>query len=323
MATLFPQQTLEVDSRREFINRTGKLKFKKVRAEAIILIAFVAFALLLPLWQRILGFDPYFGDVLALNLESEAEPLGRFGGISFDHPLGIEPQTGRDVLLRLSQGIRTSIGIALAAAILSAVIGTAVGVVSGYFGGWIDNLLNRITEIILSIPLIFFALAAVPVMQTFLILGDGSATNLQRIPILIFILSLFGWPEIARVIRSEVKVLKGADFVSSARISGGNAKYITRIHLLPHIWTPVAVISLTNLISFIKVEASLSLLGSGVIEPLSSWGTMIALTPQYIVTSPTYVAIVGLSLLIFVYVLTRFADRIIREIRREPSSFPD
>ncbi len=286
------------------------------------LAGFVLFALLLPLWQRLLGFDTNYSDIFALNLESQAEPLGRFGGISFAHPLGVEPQTGRDIFLRLSQGVRTSVGISIAAVFGAAIVGALVGVVSGYLGGWIDNVLNRIIEVVLSIPLIFFALAAVPVMQAWLTIGDLAGTNLQRIPILIFILTLFGWPEVARVIRSEVRVLKESDYIRAAKISGGRTSYIARKHLLPHIWTPVAVISLTNLIAFIKIEASLTLLGSGVIEPLSSWGTMIALTPQYIASSPAYVVIVGLALLLFVFVLTRFADHNIRLIRREPSAFP-
>lgn len=292
------------------------------RPETIVLMGFIIFALLLPVWQRILGFDTNYSDIFALNLESQAEPLGKFGGISFAHPLGVEPQTGRDILLRLSQGIRTSVGISSVAVIGAAIVGLIVGVISGYFGGWIDNVLNRIIEVVLSIPLIFFALAAVPVMQAWLTIGDLAGTNFQRIPILIFILSLFGWPEVARIIRSEVKVLKDTDFIRAAIVSGGKSPYIIVKHLLPHIWPPVAVVSLTNLIAFIKIEASLTLLGSGVIEPLSSWGTMIALTPQYIASSPTYVAIVGLSLLLFVFVLTRFADRVIQNIRREPSEFP-
>lgn len=298
------------------------MKIRWLRPETIVLAGFILFALLLPLWQKILGFDTNYSDIFALNLESQAEPLGRFGGISFAHPLGVEPQTGRDIFLRLSQGIRTSVGISITAVIGSAMVGLIIGVISGYFGGWIDNVLNRMIEVVLSIPLIFFALAAVPVMQAWLTIGDLSGTNLQRIPILIFILSLFGWPEVARIIRSEVKVLKESDFIRAAKISGGRTRYITIKHLLPHIWTPIAVISLTNLIAFVKIEASLTLLGAGVIEPLSSWGTMIALTPQYIASSPTYVAVVGLSLLLFVFVLTRFADQIIRHIRREPSGFP-
>lgn len=286
------------------------------------MLGYFGFALLLPLWQRILGFDSNYADILALNLESEAEPIGSFGGISFAHPLGVEPQTGRDVMLRLAEGIRTSIGISLAATIGAIVIGVIVGILSGYFGGWIDNLLNRIIDVILSIPLIFFALAAVPVMQAWLVIGDMAGTNLQRIPILIFIMSLFGWPEVARLARSEVKLLKQTDFIAAAKLSGAKLSYLTQTHLMPHLWPQVAVLSLINFVSFIKIEASLSLLGSGVIEPLSSWGTMISLTPQYISGSPTYVTIVGVSLLLFVYVLTRLSDQSIGYIRREPTDFP-
>lgn len=286
------------------------------------MLGYLLFALLLPLWQRLLGFDANYSDILALNLESEAEPLGAFGGISWTHPLGVEPQTGRDVMLRLAEGIRTSVGISLAATIGAIVIGVIVGILSGYFGGWLDNLLNRIIDVILSIPLIFFALAAVPVMQAWLVIGDMAGTNMQRIPILIFIMSLFGWPEVARVVRSEVKLLKQTDFIAAAKLSGAKLSYLTRIHLIPHIWPPVAVLSLINFVSFIKIEASLSLLGSGVIEPLSSWGTIIAVTPQYISGSPTYVTIVGVSLLLFVYVLTRLSDQSIGYIRREPTDFP-
>jgi peptide/nickel transport system permease protein len=298
------------------------MKTNWLRPDIIILIGYSFFALFLPVWQHIMGFDSNYSDILALNLESGAEPLGRFGGISFMHPLGVEPQTGRDVMLRLAEGIRTSVGISLAATIGAILIGVLVGVLSGYFGGWLDNVLNRTIDVILSIPLIFFALAAVPVMQAWLAIGGMAGTNLQRIPILVFILSLFGWPQVARVVRSEVKLYKDTDYVLSARVSGAQFSYITRVHLLPHVWPQVSILSLINFISFIKIEASLSLLGSGVIEPLSSWGAMIALTPQYMASSPTYVTIVGVSFLLFVYVLTRLSDQLVGRNIQKPTEFP-
>jgi peptide/nickel transport system permease protein len=269
----------------------------------------------------LLGFDTNFGDLDALNLVSEAEPLGVFGGISWDHPLGVEPQTGRDILLRLSEGIRTSVLISFSATIGALLVGLTVGLLSGFFSGWIDNILSRIVDIVLSIPTIFFALAAVPVMQTWLAINGEVATNSQRIPILIVIMSLFGWPEVARIVRSEIKLLRKSDFVLSAQLSGGKIGYISTKHFFPHIWLPVVIIALINFISFIKIEASLSLLGSGVIEPLSSWGTMIALAPQYVSSSPSYVVIVAISVLIFVVALTALVDRSIEYIRREPLGF--
>lgn len=300
----------------------AEVKFGVSRAAAMVTIGYLAFALLLPFWQFLLGFDTNYGDLDALNLASEAEPLGSFGGISWQHPLGVEPQTGRDILLRLSAGIRTSIAISAAAVIGSLALGLLVGVIAGYFGGWLDNLLNRVIDVVLSIPTVFFALAAVPLMQTWFAINDQMATNSQRIPILIILFSLFGWPEVARIVRSEIKLLRKSDFVVSAQLSGGKIGYIAVKHLSPHIWLPVVVMSLVNFITFIKIEASLTLLGSGVIEPLSSWGTMIALAPQYIGSSPSYVVIIALSILIFVVALTRLVDQIIGYVRREPQVSP-
>jgi peptide/nickel transport system permease protein len=298
------------------------VKFGVSRIAAIVVLGYLVFALLQPLWQFILGFDANYGDISALDLASEAEPLGALGGISWQHPLGVEPQTGRDILLRLSAGIRTSAFISLAAVVGSLILGVTVGVIAGYSGGWIDNVLNRLIDVVLSIPAVFFALAAVPVMQTWIAINNQVATNSQRIPILIFIMSLFGWPEVARVVRSEIKLLRKSDFVVSAQLSGGRLGYISTKHLYPHIWLPVALIGLVNFITFIKIEASLSLLGSGVIEPLASWGTMISLAPQYISSSPTYVVIIAVSVLIFVSALTRLVDLSIGLIRREPLASP-
>lgn len=275
-----------------------------------------SFALLTPLWQVILNTDPYQTDLSALDFAGNADPVGSFGGMSFAHPLGVEPQTGRDVLLRLSSGMRTSILISLAAAFLSALIGVTVGLISGYFGGRLDNILNRVIDVLVSIPLIFFALAAVPVMQIWLSIGNFDGTNLQRIPILIIILSLFGWPDFARVVRSEVKVVTKSDYVSAALVAGAKNRYVIARHLLPQVQSTIMAIFLISFVSFIKIEASLTLLGAGVIEPLSSWGTMISLAPQYIVSSPTYVAIVAISLICFTYATTRLVDEISQRNQR-------
>jgi len=112
-------------------------------------------------------------------------PNGAFGGISLAHPLGVEPETGRDVLARIVDGAQYSLLIAFLATLLAVTIGTFFGVVAGYFGGWLDSLIARAMDVFLAFPLLVFALALAGVIPN---TGFGLSGNSLRIAVLIFVI---------------------------------------------------------------------------------------------------------------------------------------
>src|SRR4029078_12152397 len=114
-------------------------------------------AIFAPLITSVVGGPP--NDYHAELVDPALGPYGTFGGMRWEHPMGGEPITGRDIFSRVVYGTRVSLLIALAATAVSVVIGTVVGVVSGFFGGWIDSILSRLMDMFLAFPILVFALA--------------------------------------------------------------------------------------------------------------------------------------------------------------------
>jgi peptide/nickel transport system permease protein len=204
----------------------------------------------------------------------DPEPLGRVDlgrtflppiwseGGTWRHPLGTD-QLGRDVFTRLAYGARLSLLVAVTAAGLSAIVGTAVGLLTGYFEGWIDVVASRVIEAQLSLPLILVALA--------LVVGFGAS-----VPTLIAAIAISTWVPYARVVRSEVLVLRRSDFVALSIVTGLRPPTILWRHVLPNVLPSVIVLASQSFGQAIIYEASLSYLGLAVQPPGVSWGLMIA-----------------------------------------------
>ena len=141
----------------------------------------------------------------------------RFGGISWDHLMGVEPVNGRDIFSRIVYGARISLLIAFLATLLSVAIGTTLGIIAGFLGGWADTLISRLMDVFLAFPLLVFAIALAGVFpdQAF-----GLQGNQLRIALLIFIIGFFNWPYIGRIIRGQTLSLREREFVDSARSLG-------------------------------------------------------------------------------------------------------
>jgi len=169
----------------------------------------------------------------------------------------------RDLLSRLLHGARISLAVATASVALSATIGVAVGAAAGEAGGALDAVAMRITDVFLSIPRLVLLLAA-------------SAFVGRSPAVLVAFLGATGWMGAARLVRSEVRVLREREFVLAARGLGLSRAQVLLRHVLPNA-LPAAVVSATlGLGGALLSEATLSFLGFGVAEPLASWGAMIA-----------------------------------------------
>src|SRR5216683_1081760 len=165
-------------------------------------------------------------------------PKGAFGGISLAHPLGVEPENGRDVLARIVDGAQYSMLIAFLAAVLAVGIGTFFGVIAGYFGGWVDSLIARAMDVFLAFPLLVFALALAGVIPSS---GFGLSGNTLRIAVLIFVIGFFNWPYMGRIIRGQTLSLREREFVDAARSLGARGPYILFRELLPNLVAPILV----------------------------------------------------------------------------------
>jgi peptide/nickel transport system permease protein len=199
---------------------------------------------------------------------------------SSQHWFGTD-ELGRDQLTEILYAGQLSLKIGFAVAIVSTFIGVMFGAIAGFFGKWVDNLLMRITDLVLIVPallILALLLSYVRVHKQFLWwhLGDKFlfwTVNIDT-PIIV-ILALVGWTYIARVVRGQVLSIKEKEFVEAARAAGASNSRIIVRHILPNTISTIMVNMTLAIAAAIVTESTLSFLGFGVQLPLNSWGRML------------------------------------------------
>ncbi|MCX4764764.1 ABC transporter permease [Streptomyces sp. NBC_01275] len=290
-------------------------RFKRDRAgviSAFIVIFFFVIALAAPLIAKLYGKDPYttYASQRPELLNAFSYPSGPNGGMSSEFWFGIEPQLGRDVFTFLLYGIRTSLGIAVAATLLTTVLGVIVGITAGYLGGRTDYLVGRIIDILLSFPSTLFFIAFMPVVYGLFVAADEDVPTSLRATCLILVLSAFGWASIARLLRGQVLGLREREFVEAAKITGASPRRIVFKELLPNLWTPIIIQSTLMLPAYVTAEAGLAFLGVGIIDPTPDWGVMIQRGAQFYTEDITFMLFPGLSMVIFVLAFNLLGDSV-------------
>ena len=282
-------------------------RFKKdkvaVAGGVIVVLLILVAALSRPI-QAIFGLDP---DAFHQNLidANTSLPTGGWGGMSWDHPLGVDPQFGRDVATRILEGSWVSLVVAFGATILSNVIGTILGVVAGYYGGRVDSIISRLMDTFLAFPLLLFAIAISATLQ-------GGAFGLNGLPlhlsVLIFVIGFFNWPYLGRIVRGQTLALREREFVDASRGMGAKAPYILFRELLPNLVGPIIVYSTLLIPTNILFEASLSFLGVGIQPPQASWGGMLRDAVTYYEVDPAYMIVPGLAIFVTVLAFNLLGD---------------
>jgi peptide/nickel transport system permease protein len=266
------------------------LRHRAAVASAALLIVLALLSLSAPLIEQALGIDAG-----AVSL------LDRFGPPSAEHPLGTD-ELGRDVLIRLLQGGQVSLFVGLTAALAAAVIGTAVGLSAGFFGGRLDALLMRLTDGVISLPLLplLIVLAAVDLTKLGIPAGlaQSEQASLYRI---IVIVALGGWTTVARLVRGATLSVRQREFVRAATALGAGNLRLMIVHILPNVASPIVVATTLSIGNIILLESVLSFLGLGIQPPLPSWGNMLTNAQELIWSAPQLAIYPGL--LIFLTVI--------------------
>jgi peptide/nickel transport system permease protein len=206
---------------------------------------------------------------------------------SLVHPFGTD-YVGRDILSRVIYGAQFSLKIAILAEAMGLAIGTVLGLITGFYGGWIDTLVMRLVDIFMAFPLLIIAIALAAALGP----GEGN------LPVA---LGLVIWPLVARLVRSQVLMIRETEYIAAARVVGVSDMGIMFRHILPNILTPLVVYGTLGLANIILQEAALSFLGLGSTEQSTpSWGRMLSDARSYILSAWWMPFYPGLAILLTV-----------------------
>lgn len=279
----------------------------------------VAFVLAAPLWasdvahtgpneSHTLGKVEVGGEVREV-VNPEGKPIGpqwlEAGGRFF---LGADGRLGRDEMVRLMYGGRTSLAIGFAAAAITTLLGTLLGLLAGYYGGWPDTLIARAMDVIWAFPVTLLAISlglvlAVGGLQIGPLHLSGSS-----IWITILVIGFVYVPYMARPIRGEVLALREKEFVEAAEAQGAGPVRIMFGELLPNLSSTIIVFFALNIANAMLLEALLSFLGVGVQPPNGSWGTMLNGGLDLLTSAPMLTFLPGTMILLTVLAVNVFGD---------------
>ncbi len=246
---------------------------------------------------------------LALGVDAETANLfNRFAPPGAAHPLGTDA-LGRDVLARLLYGGRVSLIVGLSAAVFAAIIGTAIGILAGYFGGRLDAFLMRLTDGVISLPMLplLIVLAAVDLEKLGLpeSIARSEDVSLYRI---VVIIALFGWTTVARLVRAETLAIRAREFVTAASAMGAGPWRVMAMHILPNAVSPIIVATTLSIGNIILFESVLSFLGLGIQPPVASWGNMLTNAQELIWSNPSLAIWPGVAIFVTVIAFNVLGD---------------
>jgi len=240
------------------------------------------------------------------GLDRQGNPVGP----SSFFPLGTD-RLGRDYLSRLLHGARTSLIVGVGANLIATTIGVLVGAVAAFAGTVrlrfrirgrrrglsipVESLLMRLTDAILSFPVLLFAIALVAILR-------------PSLPLVIIVIAAVLWTTIARVVYGRAVVVREAEFITAARAVGVRPSRILVRHVMPHLVSLIVVYATLGIASTIQFEAALSFLGVGVPVPAASWGNMISDNLGYYQTDPRLVFLPGLAIMVTILSFNLLGD---------------
>jgi peptide/nickel transport system permease protein len=253
-------------------------RFRRDRL-AMLGLATILLLLFLGLFAPVISpYDPNEQFFEGLTLEGSPLPPGERFWFGTD-------TNGRDQFSRLLFGARTSLLIGIIANGIAVIIGSFLGVTAGYLRGTAGAAIMRLTDLMMAFPPLLLAIALAAILK-------------PGLAIIIVVIALVNWVQIARVIYSETVALAERDYIEAARALGAGPLRILFRHLLPHLVPTITVYATLGIATTVLLEAMLSFLGRGVQPPTPAWGMMIFESQSYFLNAPWLVFIPGAAILI-------------------------
>ena len=249
------------------------LRFRKDKA-ALIGLGFVIFLILVALCAPLISRYVAHHGPSELFQKTRTTELGLPLGPTKEFWFGSDT-LGRDAFVRTVYGTRTSLIVALFATGASLVIGITLGMIAGFMGGWVDTLISRVIDVVLSMPLLIFAIG-IAAACTATEQGCLGGVIKPGLALVIFIIALFGWTYPARLIRGQTLSLREREFVEASRSLGASNRRIMFREVLPNLMAPIIIYGTLLIPANILFESYLSFLGLGVPGSIPSWGKMIS-----------------------------------------------
>lgn len=263
---------------KEIVQRFCRKKMSVVAGVMLILIiAACAFA---PLYVHV--------DPLKQNL------FNTYARPSAEHLLGTD-NLGRDILVRLLYGGRSSLAISFSGVLSGTAVGVILGVIAGYFGGIADTLISRLIDVLLAFPGLLLAIVVVA------ILGPGESNTVVAI-------AIFSIPTVARMVRGEVLKIRSADYIAVCKVMGESSARVIVRHVIPNAISQIIVNVTLQLGTAILTTSALSFLGLGVQPPAPEWGAMLSSARDVLRSYPLPAVVPGIAITLVVVCFSLVGD---------------
>lgn len=271
---------------KQYIKNKWKKFVKVLFSRKIVLISFVGIVIFL--------LAALFAPWLAPHDPNKTNLMASLKKPCAQYLLGTD-NSGRDILSRVLYGTRISLIVGVLAVMIACAIGTFFGMVAGFFGGVVDDVINRISEAIRSIPQIVFAMALCAVL-------GGGIINLS------LVLGISNMAIYIRMMRGQVLSIKETDYIMAGKLQGnGNLALMFR-HILPNSISPIIVTMTQQVGQTILAEAGLSFLGLGISQPTASWGSIVSDGRNFLLQNPTFSIAPGICIALLVIFLNTLGD---------------
>lgn len=225
-----------------------------------------------------------FADVITPYENAISQSANRLDGPSAAHIFGTD-ELGRDLFARIVHGSRYSLLIGVSTSVLALVIGGLLGAIAAYYGGWVDNIIMRLTDVVMTVPPILLSLAVVAAL-------GGSLRNL------LIAITISCVPSMLRLVRSVVLGVVDEDYIEAARSYGASDMRIILKYVIPNALGPIIVTTTMNVANMILSAAGLSFLSLGVQPPAPEWGALLSDAKTYMFTAPHLLYIPGIFIVI-------------------------
>ncbi len=268
-------------------------RFRKHRMAVAASLVLLLIVIMVTFGSLVWTLDPEYIDIVAA-----------YSGMTSDHPFGTD-NLGRDTLARVIQGGRVSLSIGVIAMLIGIVIGTLVGLLAGFYSS-LDNLLMRVTDTFLSLPLLPLLLVITLLFRDSLRVAFGPELGIFILTVVV--IGGLGWMPTARLVRGDVLAMKEREFVLAAHSLGATNMTIMRQHILPNVLSPVIVAATFSIAAAIITESALSFLGLGFPPDFPTWGRLLFDGKDYLTLTPSLVFWPGLMISLTVLCVNFIGD---------------